>query len=421
MREVIKRNGIKVPYERNIIAVAIGKAFLSVFPNSSASSATDYGHEMALNVESRLDEGCNVESIQDCVERVLMENHEYGVAKAYILYRNEKAKLRIPHMRQNPGAYVIEYPKVIEMAEWQQDTLFWRPKEIRVYKDIQDLRVNMSEAQLRSFIGYLKLFTEYELRIGRDWWIGRFLDIFPRPEFNLFGTVIANTEQYTHARFYNMANEVLGLNTKEFQTEWKKDPDLVKRIDFLDAAMEHSDPLVALAAMVYAEGMILFSPFAYFKSYQENGFNLVPNFVSGIEFSLREEAFHAECTATFFKELLSQSNLDITQMAKLRDEILRIHHEALEHERIITLKAYEHGDLPNINVEDHLLFVEDRASECLAMLGFGTAIRRSPINTWFYASLHSYIKPDQFVSVSREYTNDSCAADYEIEWKEENE
>lgn len=409
---VIKRDGSIVTYNIFKIYKVIEKAFSET--NHNGAEDIDYLEMLTEKIDKELNSNeYTVEEIQDVVEKILML-HEPKVAKAFILYREERRKNRIPHIRQNPGYYMIEYPEVIKLAEWQQNTLFWRPEEIRVYKDLQDLRTNLTESQLYSFISYLKLFTEYELRIGRDFWIGKFIDIFPRPEFAMFGTVIANTEQFTHARFYNMANEVLGLNTPDFLSSWKNDPELKQRIDFIDEMLDNDDPLVVLAAMVFSEGMILYSPFAYFKSYQENGFNLVANFASGIEFSLREESFHCECTVRFFKELLTQSNLNKQENLKLKETVLEIHKRALEHEIIITRKAFLKGVMDNISEEELLSFVYDRGNKCLAMLGYGEETDTSPINKWFYKSLVGYIKGDQFVSVSREYTSDSCPADYEI-------
>ena len=37
---------------------------------------------------------CSVESIQDMVENKLMEYNEYETAKKFILYRNERTKIR---------------------------------------------------------------------------------------------------------------------------------------------------------------------------------------------------------------------------------------------------------------------------------------------------------------------------------------
>jgi len=90
--QVIKRNGELVPFDRNKITVAIYKAAAAVG-----------GHDRALSesltdrvVERLAHQGGtpSVEEIQDQVEKVLIEAGHARTAKAYILYRSERARLR---------------------------------------------------------------------------------------------------------------------------------------------------------------------------------------------------------------------------------------------------------------------------------------------------------------------------------------
>ncbi len=87
-----KRTGEVVPFQEEKILNAMKKAFFS-----QAQEIDDRVlDEMLSVVLKRLPEngGLTVERVQDEVERVLMECGHYEVAKAYILYRENRAALR---------------------------------------------------------------------------------------------------------------------------------------------------------------------------------------------------------------------------------------------------------------------------------------------------------------------------------------
>jgi len=89
MNTVIKRDGRRVPFDRQKIQNAINGAFQDVkqqdcMDNSILARVMKY-----IDVYDVTDKAIAVEKIQDIVERVLMEEGYYNVAKAYIRYRYE--------------------------------------------------------------------------------------------------------------------------------------------------------------------------------------------------------------------------------------------------------------------------------------------------------------------------------------------
>lgn len=99
---VIKRNGKIVPYDDSKINVAITKAFLAIEGGNAAASSRI--HEMVANIASQLSSTfqrrmptggtIHIEDIQDQVELALMRVSEHKVARAYVLYREERRKAR---------------------------------------------------------------------------------------------------------------------------------------------------------------------------------------------------------------------------------------------------------------------------------------------------------------------------------------
>lgn len=94
--------------------------------------------------------------------------------------------------------YIFRYPKAIEYEDKQQD-VGWTAKEIAVEDDINDLRVHCTRAEQHGILYTLKLFTQYELQAGNEFWGGKFKRMFPRHEFRRMGAEFARTELCVHA------------------------------------------------------------------------------------------------------------------------------------------------------------------------------------------------------------------------------
>jgi len=99
---VIKRNGTLVTYDASKIAIAISKAFLAVEGGSAADSSRVH-QQVALLTDAvsntfkrRMPSGgtVHIEEIQDQVELALMRAGEQKVARSYVIYRDERARLR---------------------------------------------------------------------------------------------------------------------------------------------------------------------------------------------------------------------------------------------------------------------------------------------------------------------------------------
>ncbi|MEN6524597.1 MAG: ATP cone domain-containing protein [Anaerolineaceae bacterium] len=92
---VIKRNGSIVPFTPERITNAIYRAAVAVGGRDRVASE-ELSRQVVKLLEQATPEGIypNIEQIQDLVEKVLIENGHARVAKAYILYRDERARQR---------------------------------------------------------------------------------------------------------------------------------------------------------------------------------------------------------------------------------------------------------------------------------------------------------------------------------------
>lgn len=90
---VSKRNGNLVTFDKNKIIIAIQKAMLEV--NINTDKAYDITKIVCDKIKNRNE--ISIEEIQDVIESTLMENNYPTVAKAYILYRDERKRARESH------------------------------------------------------------------------------------------------------------------------------------------------------------------------------------------------------------------------------------------------------------------------------------------------------------------------------------
>lgn len=95
--QILKRNGFFMDFDMGRIANAIKKSEIQVVGFSSEGFAEMIAEEITQEMLSAFEESEHiptVEEIQDCVERKLVESGNFEIAKAYILYRAERAKAR---------------------------------------------------------------------------------------------------------------------------------------------------------------------------------------------------------------------------------------------------------------------------------------------------------------------------------------
>ena len=99
---VIKRNGSVVSYSESKISVAITKAYLAVEGGNAAASSRIHesvkqlGSQITEIFRRRMPSGgtIHIEDIQDQVELALMRTGEHKIARSYVIYRADHARIR---------------------------------------------------------------------------------------------------------------------------------------------------------------------------------------------------------------------------------------------------------------------------------------------------------------------------------------
>ena len=121
MYQVIKRDGKTVDFDISKISNAITKAFVALDRTYHPSVINMLALQVTSSFEMKIKDGkISVEDIQDSVEQVLSESGYSDVAKAYILYRKQREKVR------NIGSALLNYKDLVDNYLRIND---WRVKE----------------------------------------------------------------------------------------------------------------------------------------------------------------------------------------------------------------------------------------------------------------------------------------------------
>jgi uridine kinase len=120
---VIKRSGAKVPFTPQRITNAIYRAAVAVGGRDRAV-AEKLSKQVVDILEEMISPGeaPHIEEIQDIVEKVLIENGHAKVAKAYILYREERARTRqVRAANASKPSENIPWAKIWHILDWSID------------------------------------------------------------------------------------------------------------------------------------------------------------------------------------------------------------------------------------------------------------------------------------------------------------
>ena len=121
MYRVQKRDGSIVDFDLSKIRDAIEKAFIAQNKNYEGSVIDFLALKVTADFEPKIKEGLiQVEAIQDSAENVLVQSGYADVAKAYILYRRQREKIR------NTKNAVLNYKEIVDSYLKAMD---WRVKE----------------------------------------------------------------------------------------------------------------------------------------------------------------------------------------------------------------------------------------------------------------------------------------------------
>ncbi len=167
IKKIIKRDGTVQDFDKNKIKNAILKAFIAT-GEKNGSIAEKLADEVVEILEERIKGIPHVEDVQDIVEEVLIKHGYAKVAKAYILYRKEREKIR--EAKKFLGVYKDELKLTVNAVE-----------VLRRRYLLRDEKGNIIETPLQMFKRVARAIASIEKH--RDRWEKLFLKIMTNLEF----------------------------------------------------------------------------------------------------------------------------------------------------------------------------------------------------------------------------------------------
>lgn len=310
----------------------------------------------------------------------------------------------LPRICTPTDSYTRHYPRIIELTNQQFDKQFWTNTEMKVKLDRMQLLYGMEHEQSFAVNYILKTFLRYELIVGDFWRV--VAETFPRPEVKAACSGMEAIERVVHAEFYNQINVVLGLDKDEDYLAYKEDPLLLERVNWLNSVLESEDKILATTIFSMTETALLFSLFVLLKSFQNNGYNMIPVTVRGTNQSAIDEDLHGQISAeiinTYYNEIGSSLYEDKVRYPKVVEAIKY----AYEHECQLIRNAIPSGKLNGVTEESYIKFVQLRFDVYCDRLNIPRVfdVQDCEIADWFEKNTYAYKVIDFFTpGMGQEY------------------
>lgn len=303
-------------------------------------------------------------------------------------------------------SYRLRYPRIVELAEKQLEDQLWFHSEMKLELDRMQLVYDLSEEQKHAVLETLGIFLQYELIVGEEFWMGVVAKEFPVPEVVRAASIVAMTELAIHAPFYDKIKVVLGLDKDEDYVAYKTNPVLAERISWLRNVLAGPDRVTSTLVFGLTECVLLFGAFSPLKSFQSNGFNMIPVTVRGTNQSAVDEDLHSIIVAEIINTHYGELGGSLRDDKKRYKTLLEATKHAIEHEDALIENAIP-GEALNGVPKDHFKqYVRHRANIYHNRLGLPDVyeIGECSIIDWFENNTVAYKLVDFFTpGVGQEY------------------
>jgi len=366
-----KRSGELQEFNTTKIVLAISRALFETkeAPPEAACAITEHLIRHLQEASKADPESIpSIEAIQDSVEMALMQLDYHTTAKAYILYRKERAEARRPDIfRKRLHLKPYEYPELYEYVNAVRHS-YWIHTEFNFTSDIQDFKVNVSERERTAIKHTMLAIAQIEVAVKTFW--GDIYKKMPKPEIGAVGFTFAESE-VRHMDAYSHLLEILGLN-HEFSSI-KHIPALVDRVNYLEKALknarsednrEYTQSILLFS--LFIEHVSLFSQFLIMMSFHKHK-NLFRGIANAVEATSKEEQIHGLFGIDLIK-VIQEEHPDWFD-EEYEEQVVRLCREAFEAEKKVIDWILEAGELEFLPKNVILEFVKNRFNNSLRSIG----------------------------------------------------
>lgn len=409
---VRKRSGSVVDFHRSRIESAIGKAYEASKVYIDIVTLSELVDRVLLSLDTTYTDGKipEVEDIQNVVEKEIATKGDFEVAKAYILYREERTKERKRDIfRKRIHLKPYEYPELYEYVNAIRHS-YWIHTEFNFVGDVQNFKVNVDEKERNVMKNAILAIAQIEVAVKTFW--GDVYKKIPKPEIGAVGATFAESE-VRHTDAYAHLLDILGLN--EVFRKIDEIPVLIKRVHYLEKSLtkarsddnrEYSQSILLFS--LFIEHVSLFSQFLIIMSFNKHK-NLFKGISNAVEATSKEEQIHG----LFGIDLINIIKEEHPEWfdETFEEEVIKICEEAYESEEQVVEWIFENGELEFISKAGVLEFIKQRFNNSLQSIGIKkiftadeTLLKESE---WFYDEVIATKHGDFFNKKSINYNKKS--------------
>ena len=405
---ILKRDNSIVDFNSEKIITAISKA-LKEAGEFEKAIAHDLANKVVEKVEAEYTEEGHipsVESIQDTVEVVLMESDLHLTAKAYILYRNQRAELRKKDIfKKRMALKPYEYPELLEYVDGIRHS-YWLHTEFNFTSDIHDYMVNLNDSEKSALKNAMLAIAQVEVSVKTFW--GDVYKKIPKPEIGAVGATFAESE-VRHMDAYANLLDLLGLND-EFKNI-KNIPAIMDRVNYIEKAINYSSSdnpqdysKTLLLFSLFIEHVSLFSQFLIIMSFNKHK-SMFRGMSNVIEATSKEEQIHGLFGIDLMKIIKTENPSWFDETYE--NSVVDICNEAYAAEEKIIDWIFEKGELDFMPKDVVKEFVKNRFNNSLSSLGFKKIFEVDAVKLeqteWFDDEIMTTKHGDFFVKRSVNY------------------
>ncbi|MCC7436495.1 ribonucleotide-diphosphate reductase subunit beta [Candidatus Nomurabacteria bacterium] len=409
---VKKRNGTVVDFDRSRIESAISRAYQASKVLIDLVSLSDLVDSVILSIEASYtgDSVPEVEGIQNIVEKAIADKGDFEVAKAYILYREERTKERKRDIfKKRIHLKPYEYPELYEYVSAIRHS-YWIHTEFNFVGDVQNFKVNVDEKERSVIKNAMLAIAQIEVAVKTFW--GDIYKKMPKPEVGAVGATFAESE-VRHTDAYSHLLEILGLNDA-FKTIGEV-PALMRRVNYLERSLanarsednrDYSQSVLLFS--LFIEHVSLFSQFLVIMSFNKYK-NLFKGISNAVEATSKEEQIHG----LFGIDLINIIKEEHPEWfdALFEEQILGLCEEAFESEKEVVDWIFEKGEIDFLPKAVVVEFIKQRFNNSLQSIGIRKIFDTDPEllkeSDWFYDEVIATKHGDFFNKKSINYNKKS--------------
>ncbi len=409
---VRKRSGSVVDFDRSRIESAILRAYEATEMPISGAELLKLTDLVISEIDTTYKEGQipAVEDIQNIVEKEIAQKGDFEVAKAYILYREERNKERKRDIfKKRVYLKPYEYPELYEYVNAIRHS-YWIHTEFNFVGDVQNFKVNVTEAERNVIRNAMLAIAQIEVAVKTFW--GDVYKQIPKPEVGAVGATFAESE-VRHTDAYAHLLEILGLN-ESFKTIGEI-PALMRRVHYLEKSLvnarsddkrDYTESILLFS--LFIEHVSLFSQFLVIMSFNKHK-NLFKGISNAVEATSKEEQIHGLFGIELIN-IIKEEHPDWFDQ-EFEEDVIKLCEEAFESEKEVVEWIFESGELEFMSKAVVIEFIKQRFNNSLQSIGikkiFDTDDKLLKESEWFYDEVIATKHGDFFNKKSINYNKKS--------------